>query len=755
MLDMILRGATLLRGELRLDNIFPRRPPRNNILYFFRDSKMEYLTDEGMMYVEETRKLIEAHRPNLLVALGGVPMRILTGKKRITKWRGSLLDCILVPGIKVYCTYHPSYVMRHMQEKGQKRDEKKAQNLLPIVIRDLQRASEQSEFPEHRVPQRNITTQPTLGEIGQYFADLPPKSLIGVDIETRPGPDGPIITRVGFAHSPQVGISIPIIWNNAPVWTRREFGELLKRLSQFFLSDHTKIFQGGLYDLSILAKYWGLRCKEDTVEDTMVAHHAAYPHLPKGLDFQASVYTWEPYYKDDGKVWGSRVGDNALSIYHGKDLCVTREIWPILLQDNRQLGTFEGYKRSMSYYPSLLAMTLRGVKCDLEKKAKLGRVFKNSAREHLDAITDLVGREYKISTAYTKDLVQLLYVDLGLAPQYKNGKLTTEDAALLRLKKLYPKNEVLEHIRRRRMFLKFSNTYMNMEVGKDGRFHTSYNPAGTATWRLSSSESPFGGGGNLQNIPSRTEEGRKIRELFIADEGKVLIAADYSQAEARVVAYLAGEQVEIEAFEAGRDIHWLNAIDLGLADADTIPAKEIRDPAKNMKHGYNYEVGPRRLQAELLRYGYDFSYAVCRDSLERIRRKRPMIEGWKRQVRNKVDTDRTLVTPIGRKRVFYGRKGPDLYRKAIAFIPQNTVGELLCIAIRDVHSELEVKQRMVEVLLNGHDELVCQVRAGREREAISALKRIMEIPLEINERMVVIPVDFKIGSNWGQMEEVK
>jgi DNA polymerase-1 len=530
---------------------------------------------------------------------------------------------------------------------------------------------------------------------------------------------------------------------------------LLKRLSQFFLSDHIKIFQGGLYDLSILARYWGLRCLEDTVEDTMVAHHAAYPHLPKGLDFQASVYTWEPYYKDDGKVWGSRVGDQALSIYHGKDLCVTREIWPILLQDNRQLGTWEGYKRSMSYYPSLLAMTLRGVKCDMEKKAKLGRVFKNSAREHLDAITELVGREYKISTAYTKDLVQLLYVDMELAPQYKDGKLTTNDAALLRLKKLYPKNEVLEHVRRRRMFLKFSNTYMNMEVGKDGRFHTSYNPAGTATWRLSSSESPFGGGGNLQNIPSRTEEGRKIRELFIADEGKILVAADYSQAEARVVAYLAGEQVEIEAFESGRDIHWLNAIDLELATADEAPSKEKRDPAKNMKHGYNYEVGPRRLQAELLRYGYDFSYAQCRDSLEKIRMKRPMIEGWKRQIRTKIDTDRTLITPLGRKRVFYGRKGPDLYRKAIAFVPQSTVGELLCVSIREIHRELESTERLCEVLLNGHDEVVVQTDPSQIQRTIRRMRRLMEVPIEINGRMVVIPVDFKVGANWGEMESVK
>jgi len=108
MLDRILRAVPLLRSEIRLENIFPRRPPRNDALYFFKDSKMDYLTDEGLQYVEETRRHLAEHRPNLVVAFGAVAMKILTGKRRITKWRGSVLPCILVPGLKVYCTYHPS-----------------------------------------------------------------------------------------------------------------------------------------------------------------------------------------------------------------------------------------------------------------------------------------------------------------------------------------------------------------------------------------------------------------------------------------------------------------------------------------------------------------------------------------------------------------------------------------------------------------------------------------------------------------------
>ncbi len=761
LLDLVLRQCALLRGEIRLENLFEERPPRDDTSYFYIDTKKQYLNDLGARHVERLRKLLDEHHPNLIMALGAEAMWILAGKRRITKWRGSVLPCILVPGLKVYATYHPEYVRKHMQEKGQKKQERKSLNLLPIAIRDFERAAEQSATRDLPTPVRHITLPQNLSDVTRFIADIPSGSEATVDIETRP--PGPIITRLGICWDPKAinAISIPFIWEGRPYWTATEFARILYALSVFFLrEDVQKNFQGGMYDLPILGKFWGLRCAEGTVDDTMVCHHATYPHLPKGLDFIASSYTWEPYYKDDGKLWGKRVGDHALSIYNGKDVCVPREAWPIISQDCRQLGMWEGYKRSMSYYPSLLAMTMRGVKCDMEKREELRVLFGDGAEKCASEITNIMGRPYKVSTAYTKDLVQLLYVDMNLTPQYKGGKLTTEDAALLRLKKHHPDNPVIELVRRRRKFLKLLSTNVEMEVSADGRFHTTYNPAGTTTWRLSSSESPFGGGGNLQNIPVRGDEGGEIRKLFVADPGKVLISADFSQAEAREVAWLANEKAEIDAFERGDDIHGMSAIDLGLVPADTHPnavkklfGKVVRDPAKGMKHGYNYEIGPRQLQTTLLKDGFDFDYAACKAALARIKLKRPMIEGWKRLVKAKIDTDRTLITPLGRKRVFYGRRGPDLYRKAIAFVPQSTVGELLCISIREIHRELECKERICEILLNVHDEVVVQADPSIVHRLIPLMQELMMISHMVNGRELTIPVDFKVGPNWGELEE--
>jgi len=760
LLDLVLRQVGLLRAEVRLENLFEERPPRDDTGFFYIDTKKQYLNDLGAQHVERLRRLLEEHRPNVVVALGAEAMWVLAGKRRITKWRGSLLPCVLAPGLKVYCTYHPEYVRKHLQEKGQRKSEKKAMNLLPISIRDFQRVKEQSLTPMFPTPNRNITLPQTLTEVIRFISEIPSGSTCTVDIETRP--PGPLITRLGLCWDPLAvsAISIPFIWEGRPYWTAGEFGRILFALSELFLRDDVqKNFQGGMYDLPILGKFWGLRCAQGTVDDTMVCHHATYPHLPKGLDFIASSYTWEPYYKDDGKLWGKRIGDHALSIYNGKDVCVPREAWPIISQDCRQLGMWEGYKRSMSYYPSLLAMTIRGVKCDMEKREELRVLFSRGAEECSVEIEKLMGRSYQVSTAYTKDLVQLLYVDMGLTPQYKGGKLTTEDAALLRLKRLHPTNPVIELIRRRRKFLKLLSTNVEMEVSKDGRFHTTYNPAGTTTWRLSSSESPFGGGGNLQNIPVRGEEGAEIRKLFIADPGKVLISADFSQAEAREVAWLANEKAEIEAFLRGDDIHGISAVDLGLVPPDTDPndvrklfGKEVRQPAKHMKYGYNYEIGPRQLQSRLLKEGFDFEYSECVNVLAKIRMKRPMIEGWKRQVKAKIDTDRTLVTPLGRKRIFYGRRGPDLYRKAIAFVPQSTVGELLCISIREIHSILECQERICEILLNIHDEVVVQADPSDVQRLIPMMRELMTISHQVNGRELTIPVDFKVGENWGEME---
>lgn len=781
-LDLGLREVGLVRSLLWITNLFKQRPPKNDPSYFFRDTELRYLTDEGMQHVEILKAELETWKPNIIVALGAHALFLLTGKGRgndsISKWRGTVLPCTLVPGLKVYGTYHPSYINRMMDEKegkrGGKKNERAAQNLYPIFLQDLRRAKAQSLFPEIRVPVRSHILPKRVGEVLSFIESIPAGANYSLDIENLI--NCPVITRVGLSYSPDHGISIPFVWNNGGYWTPGELALILQALSALVLrKDVTCVIQNTMHDVLILGYLWKMRFAN--IEDTMALQHATYPHLPKSLDFMTSVYTWEPYYKDEGKQFGLRVGNEALSIYNSKDACVTREIYPILVQEARANGTYEGYKRTMSYLPSLVAMGLRGVRADVGKMQETKIAFGERERAIDEEIEKRMGKSYKISTAQTKDLLQLLYYDMKLeVKRNKEGEITTEDDALLRLIRENPSNPILPLIREKRKLMKLRTTYLEMEL-PDGRFHTAYNHSVAVTWRLSSSEFPFLGGGNLQNVPKRGDPtsgldyGKQIRLHYVADPGKVLLAADLKQAEAMYVATAAQEDVELVCFKGGGDVHWVNSqaiwpdlLNRAYDKKDGILYTR-RDAGKTIKHAGNYDMGPIQLQRVLLKNGYFYTIEECKLFLLRIRSARTKTEQWKDRTRAKIDTDRTLITPLGRKRVFYGRKGGSLYRAALAFCPQSTVGEIVCMAIRDCYNELDlaslakeaatsaIRSLGLEVLMNVHDEIVTQVEPSTYRDAAVEIKRRMEREIFVEGYSLTIPCDFKVGESWGNMEE--
>ena len=776
-LNQMFRVVGLIRRDVLIHNVFLQQPPKNNIAYFFRDKACRKPTEEGQEHIDKLRTWLEgllAERnatgkgPNVIVALGAIPMLVLTGKKRITKWRGSLLPCVLVPEFKVYCTFHPSYIMRLMNEPqaalvGEKK--KLQQNVLPIALKDLERVQYQADFPEYNRPKREFLIDLSLREIITELSKL--KGDVACDIETLRGPDGPLLWCIGFAPSPSYAFVIPFVKNRKCVWSPEEEVVLLRKISEVFLDENTtKIFHNGFYDLSVLGRYYGLRVAAGTYADTMFCYQATYPYLRKALDVLTSIYTWEPYYKDDGKVWdGRRISDTAEFTYNARDCCITREIWPQVRKDALELGTWKGYCRSMSVAPSLLRMAIRGVKINTEEKLKLQEKFTRLSGEAQAAVNDIA--DYPVNLGSPTQVNKLLYVSLNMPIQYhhKTKKPTTDKDAINRLRKKYPDNEVLKGISQHREYSKLKDTYTKMEVGNDGRVRTNY--SWISTFRLSSSESHFGGGGNLQNIPVRTEEGRLIRRLFIPDEGLVFLACDLAQAEARVVAWLAGDPRLIEAFNSGTDVHWENAkLIFGIPDGvryipqakyrdritgDEHELKWYRDRGKTIVHAANYMMGPRMLQTILIREQTYLNEATCKRFIHSYRTNNLLIAQWQEHTIQEVKEKRRLVTPLGRVRVFRGRMNQSLFRSAVAFVPQSTVGEMLQLAIQAIHNYLDY----FEPLLNVHDEVVGQCASRDIPQAVRDVRKRMTIPLNINGRELVIPCDFKTGPNWGELKEIE
>jgi DNA polymerase-1 len=499
----------------------------------------------------------------------------------------------------------------------------------------------------------------------------------------------------------------------------------------------------------------------------MLCYHASFPYLKKALETLTSIYTYEPYYKDDGKVWdGRRISDEAEFIYNGRDCCVTREIWPQVERDARELVTWKGYQRTISVIPSLLGMQIRGVRINVEEKENLQTVFKEKTLEAERILVEATGQTWNLNSS--PQMIRLLYGYLGLPMQYnhKTKKPTTDKDALNRLRKNNPENRILKAVVDHRKFAKLSSTYADMKVEKDNRIRTSY--GFVSTYRLSSSESIFGGGGNLQNIPVRSEEGRLIRKLFIPDEGKVLLASDLSQAEARVVAWLSNDTRLIEAFQAGEDVHWLNAqMIFQIPDNREYIAKEkwrdsftgfehpfkfYRDLAKTIVYAASYGMGHIMLQTILIREEVYLKADLCKRLLYQYKANNPMLKSWQNATIEEIRATRTLISPspFSRKRVFRGRLTDNLFRSALAFRPQSVVGEILEVAIEDLHEHSNV----FEPLLNVHDEVVGQCLPENLDLAKREVKGAMEIPLQINDRELIIPCDFKTGPNWGSLKAI-
>ncbi len=781
LLDRCNRSAGILRKDILVTNIFSQRPPNNKVDYFYKDSKRTILTWEGEEHLEELRRWLEELKgrekhPNLLVALGETAMYHLTGKKGITKHRGSVYPCTLVEGFKVYCSFHPSYVNRLINEpmerlQGEKK--KQQQNAHALFSIDLDRIKEEGKSPTLVYPEREFKTNLPFSELLSHIENLNMAAQVAVDIETLPGESGPVVWCIGFAWQPGTAFTVPIIKQQAFRWRIDDEAKIWRAISKLFLNPKViKIFQGGAYDLSILGRYYGLRCAPNTYHDTMLLHHAPYPYIPKGLHILASIYTNEPYYKDEGRVsWGKRTDDGEFK-YNSKDCCVTREIYPVVARHAREGGFWEGYLRTIGVMPSLLGMMIRGVRIDTEKKKVLGKEFTNLALKNQELVNEEAGGEYNISSS--SQIQQLLYGHLRLPIQInrKTGKATVDHDALISLQKKHPNLSILNHIIQARKYAKLSSTYTSMDIDADGRVRTSY--GFISTWRLSSSESHFGSGGNLQNIPKRSEEGNMIRSLFIPDEGKILLSADLSQAEARVVAWEAGDIRQIDLFLKGEDVHWENTkmlfgLPLDLEYQPKIPYQDpitngeylmekLRDIGKTCRHAGNYGMGWMKLQAILAASGFHFPVQTCKRLVDRDKANNPMTQLWQEAIREQIRSRRTLISSFGRKREFMGRFGDALYRSAYAFSPQNTVGELLEVATQKIWKEIPE----VEILLSVHDEVVVQVEPKDMGKVIPRMRECMEIELTIaeraiptNERKLTIPVDFKVGKNWGEMKEVE
>lgn len=728
-LNGILQDAGIDRSLCYVTNVMQERPPNNNFGHFYhgKEAKPELLAGITRVIHE-----IQSIRPTMVVCLGNEPLKALTGKDGITHWRGSILDGSALWARWIVPTYHPAAVMRQWDWR-------------PVTVFDFQRvvelAGNAAWEPSRRLLVTDVTWERAQWILGQLeaLADLeggsPRRVAFDIEVETAQ------IQSIAFSWMPQMAACIPF-WFGASgsYWTPDQEAEIWDRLSLLMANPRIEwIAQNAQYDTTFLFRQWGIRVRNLWM-DTMIAHHTLYPELPKSLAFQTSIYTDLPFYKDLGKSQDSA----TFWRYNALDACVTYEIAVELEKELTEVGLWAFYREKVNpLIQPITEMSWRGVKVDLETRKTLTKEYEARIKGLEATLEQQVG--HPLNPASAKQMQTWLYEELGIpkVTRYRKGgkngageTTTTDETALREILAKRPELAAIHTILEIRATRKVVSTYLKAEVDEDGRMRASFLIGGTETGRLASSENPYGTGTNLQNVPHGD-----VRKLFVPDEGKVFVSADLSQAEARVVAYLAKEERLIALFEAGGDVHRKTASAI-FGKPEEAVVEEERQLAKRVVHASNYGMGPRKF-AQVAGVGEK----EARQLLDRYFANFPRIKMWHLQVEDQLRKTRVLRTPMGRVRQFLAAWNDDLIREAFAYVPQSTVSDLL----NEGLLALTQSDLPAELLLQVHDSVVVQCLEADVERVEEGLCRLLTRPMEVNGRRVVIPVGVKVGRNWDEV----
>ena len=451
---------------------------------------------------------------------------------------------------------------------------------------------------------------------------------------------------------------------------------------------------------------------------------------------------------------GSRVHDFESIARERNSAADISTLAPLLKKELANEGLWHVFSEiEMPLIPVLTEMERIGIKVDAPYLTKLSKEFVRELEVLTKKIHGHAGQEFNISSPL--QLREILFEKMKLAPTAGRIKKTAKggvaSTAAGELEKLRGTHPIVDLIFEYRELAKLQSTYTDALVDlvdkKDGRVHTTFNQAVTATGRLSSSAP------NLQNIPIRTENGRMIRKAFVAEKGFVFLSADYSQIELRVAASLSGDPQMIKAFKSDYDFHAQTAgLVFGVAPDAVTP--EMRRRAKAINFGIIYGMGATslaiatntsRAEAEKFIAKYFEVFHVLHDYLE----------GLKENARTKGFVE----TLFGRRRylpeitsgVQQVRAAAE--RMAVNMPVQGTAADIIKMAMVAVHDSITAEQHnnTVRMLLQVHDELVFEIT---EDLIATVSPKIQSIMGSVHELKVPIIVDLKQGSNWGEMKRL-
>jgi DNA polymerase-1 len=510
-----------------------------------------------------------------------------------------------------------------------------------------------------------------------------------------------------------------------------------------------KIAQNLKYDLLVLKNY-GIEVK-GVFFDTMLAHYLLSPEGRHSMDWLAEKYlNYHPVSIESliGKKGKNQGNMRDLPIddvvqYAAEDADITlklkNKLAPEIRKNNLQKLFMEVENPLIEV---LAAMEFEGIKVDMDSLAELSIQLETEGRKIEQRVYELAGEKFNLSSP--KQLGEILFNKLNLNPKAKKTKTGQFATGEEVLSKMAGENEIAKAILDHRQVVKLKSTYVDalpMLINKKtGRIHTSYNQTVAATGRLSSTNP------NLQNIPIRTERGREIRKAFVPrDENYLILAADYSQIELRIMASFSRDASMIEAFRSGRDIHTATASKIfGVPLEEVTPDR--RRKAKTANFGIIYGISAFGLSQRL-----GISRGEAKEIIEAYFKEFPGVKEYMDNSIKKAQKEEYVETILGRRRYLRDINSRNVTmrgfaeRNAINAPIQGSAADMIKAAMINVHHWMVNANLKSKMLLQVHDELVFDAHI----DEVELLKR--EIPLLMANAVTIevpLEVDVGVGRDW-------
>jgi uracil-DNA glycosylase family 4 len=744
--NKLIKRAHIDQSECYFTNVLKEHVYKNKDAQWIKENPQAYLTYLRILSAELN---LVAKSANVIVPLGDIALQAIMNRKGISNWRGSILSTgpnnPIIQNKKCIPALHPASILRNWSE-------------LVYTKLDFHRIREESHTPDINLPQRKYVIRPDFDTALMYLNKyINTDNKVSVDIETLKNIRPNRIVSIQFADSKDEGFCLPLQHKNNISWWSIKQEMQLWRLIYKILTTKQLIGQNFTVFDTFMLHFHGIPYQailDHVYLDLLEAMRCMEPELPASLGFFTSVYTREPFYKEEGKGWGTKESEDEFFTYGCKDVCIPCEIAPQMEQDLKDENLWEFYKKHfIGFAKQRMSCSVNGLPINIKRREELSIEYAADIVKDQCKLTVLTGTNVNVKS--NPQMKHLLYDVMKLPPQFdKDGHITTNEDALL---KLSTKSEsgIFPIILHQRHLRTLKSNTLDARLDSDNRIRTSF--GWTETHRLTSSGVPFQTGTNLQNMD------KKLRAIIVAPDGYVLGKGDESQAEARIVAWRGRMRKSIELFlDHTRDIHYETAAEVNSIKLDQVikdiklryekVTKEMRYSAKRIRYGVNYDMHASRFaktyNKDAGKIGMPFiTEKKAQFFIHRFHEIEPDLQRvYHAEIAAEVSKNMTLYNCFDARMRFHERVGDDLFRAAYSWYAQSTVAYLINM-IWDLALDAGIW-----VVHQNHDELVWFSKKDEVEKDNETMLRLSKIPMDIcglkDVPPLVIPFEIENGPNW-------